>query len=80
MLRLPKEAIEGLVKVMQAVEESLALPTQICVNDLALLGKPNGAGERAITLTGASTPHSWPATKMKRAFGMTPAMDGGTTQ
>ena len=51
MLRLPKKAIEGLAGVMQAVEESLALPTQICVNVVALLGKPNGAGERPITLT-----------------------------
>ena len=52
MLRLPKRAIAGLANVMQAVEESLALPTQICVNVVALQGKPNGAGERPVTLTG----------------------------
>ena len=52
MLRLLEKAIEGLAKVMQAEEESLALPTQIGVNVVALLGKPNGAGERPITLTG----------------------------
>ena len=34
------------------MKESLALPTQICVNVVAFLGKPNGAGERPITLTG----------------------------
>ena len=52
MLRLPNKTIEGSAKVMQAVEESLALPTQICVNVLALLGKPSEAGERLVTLTG----------------------------
>ena len=51
-LRLPKKAIEGLAGVLQAVEESLALPTQVCVNVVALLGKPNGAGERPITPIG----------------------------
>ena len=50
MLRLPKIAIAGLVNVMQAVEESLALLTQICVN--VVQGKTNGVGERPITLTG----------------------------
>ena len=34
------------------MKESLALPTQICVNVVAFLGKPNGAGERPITPTG----------------------------
>ena len=56
MLRLPKKAIEGLSGVLPAVEESLALPTQICANVVALLGKPNGAGERPITLTGPQIP------------------------
>ena len=51
MLRLPNKAIEGLASVLQAVEESLALPTQICTNMVALPGKPNGAGEGPITLT-----------------------------
>ena len=37
--------------VLQAVENTLALPTQICVNVVASLGKPNGNGERPITLT-----------------------------
>ena len=52
MMRLPNKTIEGSAKVMQAVEESLALPTQICVIVVALLGKPSGAGERLVTLTG----------------------------
>ena len=36
----------------KVVEESLVLPTQMCTNVVALLGKPKGAGERPITLTG----------------------------
>ena len=52
MLRLPKRAIAGLAKVMQAVEESLALPTQICVHVVASQDEPNAAGDRPSTLTG----------------------------
>ena len=51
MLRLPRRAFDGLAMVLQAVENTLALPTQICVNVVALLGKANGNGERPITLT-----------------------------
>ena len=59
MLRLPKRAIDGWAKVTQA-EESLALSTQICVNVVALQGKPNGAGESPITLTGSLYTRSAP--------------------
>ena len=52
MLRLPRRAFEGLAMVLQAMKNTLALPTQICVNVVALLGKPNGNGDRPITLTG----------------------------
>ena len=44
MLRLPKRAVAGLAKVMYVVEESLALPNQICVNIVALRSKPNEGG------------------------------------
>ena len=37
---------------MQAVEESVALPVEICANVVALQGKPNGSGERLVTLIG----------------------------
>ena len=50
ILRLPRRALGGLVMVLQAVEK-LALPTQMCVNVVGLLCKPNGNGERPITLT-----------------------------
>ena len=52
MLRLPRRAFDGLALVLQAVEKSLALPTQTSVNVVALLDKPSGDGERPITLTG----------------------------
>ena len=67
MLRLPRKAVGGLAQVMQAVEESLALPTLELAKGFARL---QGAG---------STPYSWLATKMKRAFGTIAAMVGGTT-
>ena len=51
MLRLPRRAFDGLALVLQAVEKLLALPAQICVNVVALLGKPSGHGERPITHT-----------------------------
>ena len=51
MLRLPRRAFDGLAVVLIAVEHTLALQTQICVNVVALLGKPNGNGQRPITLT-----------------------------
>ena len=37
--------------VLQVVEKKLCAPTQLCVNVVGLLGKPNGNGERPITLT-----------------------------
>ena len=52
MLRLPRRAFDGLAKVLQTVENTLALPTQRCVNVVALLGKPSGYGQRPTTLTG----------------------------
>ena len=52
MLRFPRKAFDGLAMVLKAVEKTLDLPTQKCVNVVALLGKPNGNGERLITLTG----------------------------
>ena len=52
MLRLPRRAFDGLALVLHAVEKSLPLPTQICVNVVALLGKRCGNGKRPITLTG----------------------------
>ena len=80
MVRLSKKAIEGLTGVMQTVEKSLALPTQICVNLVALLGKANGAGERPITLTGCLyAVYMASYKKIKRAVGTMTTMAGGTT-
>ena len=52
MLRLHWKAIEVLARVLQDVEEILALPAQIFVNIVAFQRKPNGAGGRPITLAG----------------------------
>ena len=39
-------------RVLQTVQDKLALPTQTCTNVVALLGKLNSTGERPITLVG----------------------------
>ena len=39
-------------RVLQTVQDKLALPTQTCTNVVVLLGKPNSTGERPITLAG----------------------------
>ena len=59
MLRLPRRAFDGLALVPHAVEKSLALPTQICVNVVALLGMGKGQSRSL----GAYTPFTWPAVK-----------------
>ena len=58
MLRLPKRAVAGLAKVMYVVEESLALPNQICVNIVALRSKPNGGGTEKTAKQSSFTPQA----------------------
>ena len=76
------EQSQVLGNVMHAVEESLALPTQICVNVVALQGK--WSWRKAYhTQLNAFTHSSWLVSKRKRVFGMTPTLVGrrsGETQ
>ena len=78
ILRLPKKAIEGLAGVVQAVEESLALPTQICVNVVALLANQMELEKSPSRSQSASTPYTWLATKMRRDVGTMTTMGGKT--
>ena len=74
MLRLPKNAIEGLAKVAQPVEESRATNA-----DRSLLWLCWALAKGRSRLQGASTPHSWLAAELNHVCGTMIAMAGGTT-